>query len=320
MLVQTAFAVFSIYIGWRFYLFYSWAMGQGEYVARPPAVEAFLPISALLSLKRLALTGKFDTIHPAGLVIFMAILTVALLARKGFCGWMCPVGFMSNLVQRLGVRWKINRSVPCWLDYALTSLKYFLLAFFLYIICWKMDLEAITSFLQTPYNLAADTKMLQFFLAPSSLTLGVLLFLMFISFVIPNFWCRYLCPYGALLGILAFFSPFQVNRNQDKCIGCKRCDRKCPGGIKVSRKETVRSPECTGCLECVAVCPKDGCLSVNGPESKKMAPWLIPVLAITIFSGFWVGARISGHWQSQVEPQVFKQVYKIGDQLEHPDY
>ena len=163
--VQAAFGFFTLYVGYQFFLFYLWSMGKGEYVARPPAVEGFLPISALLSLKRFVLTGEFDPIHPAGLVILMAALTIGLLARKGFCGWICPVGFTSHLAQWLGGKLKILLNIPVWLGSTLCIIKYLLLAFFSYVIVWNMDVAAITSFLQTPYNLAVDAKMLQFFLA-----------------------------------------------------------------------------------------------------------------------------------------------------------
>lgn len=318
--IQTAFGLFILYSGYCFYQFYNWAMGQGEYVVRPPAVEAFLPISALLSLKRMILTGEFDPIHPAGLVIFMAALVVALLARKGFCGWICPVGFSSHLVQWMGKKLKIILPLPVWLDYLFSSLKYLLLGFFLYIIGWKMDVASITGFLETPYNLAADAKMLQFFLTPSHLALGIMVFLVLISFVVPNFWCRFLCPYGALLGLPAFISPLQVHRNPEKCIDCRRCDRQCPGRIQVSRKETIRSPECIGCLECVAVCPQKDCLHVQGPGRKKLASWLIPFMTVALFLGFWATARLSGHWQSKVSPETFKQMYQISEQVGHPKY
>lgn len=318
--IQAAFGFFTLYVGYQFFHFYLWSMGKGEYVARPPAVEGFLPISALLSLKRLVLTGEFDPIHPAGLVILMAALTIGLLARKGFCGWICPVGFTSHLAQWLGAKLNIMLHIPVWLGAILSSLKYLLLAFFSYVIVWNMDVAAITSFLQTPYNLAADAKMLQFFLAPTNLTLTTLIFLVAISFVIANFWCRFLCPYGALLGLLAFFSPLRVNRDPDNCINCRKCDRQCPGGIKVSKKMTVRSPECIGCLECVAVCPKENCLTIQGPAGRTVATWLLPVLTVVVFLGFWATAFFSGHWQSKVSPETFRQIYQVAEQVGHPTY
>jgi polyferredoxin len=317
--IQAAFGLFTLYAGYQFFLFYQWSMGLGEYVARPPAVEGFLPISALLSLKRLILTGEFDPIHPAGLVILMAALTIALLARKGFCGWICPVGFASHLAQYVGTQLKILLNIPVWLDSILSIQKYLLLIFFLYVIVWNMDVAAITSFLQSPYNLAADAKMLQFFLEPSNLTLAVLVFLVAISFILANFWCRFLCPYGALLGLIAFFSPLRINRNQVKCIECLKCDRQCPGGIKISQKTNIRSPECIGCLECVTVCPKKNCLTIQGPVGMKVV-WLLPTLAVGLFLGFWATALLAHHWQSKVPPETFRQIYQIAEQISHPTY
>jgi polyferredoxin len=315
--VQASFGLFTLYTGYRFYLFYQWTLDQGQYIARPPAVEGFLPISALLSLKRFFLTAEFDPIHPAGLIIFMAALTIGLLARKGFCGWICPVGFLSHQVQWIGAKFKILRNVPVWLAFLLSSIKYFFLGFFLYIICWKMDVAAIVSFLQTPYNLAADAKMLQFFLSPSHLTIAILFSVVALSFVVANFWCRFLCPYGALLGLLAFGSPLQVNRNTTSCIDCRKCDARCPGGIKISQKNTVRSPECIGCLECIAICPQQECLTLQG-AGRKVASWLLPVVTVLIFLGFWLTASLSGHWQSKVSPATFKQMYQVVEQINHP--
>lgn len=318
--VQALFGLFTLFAGYQFYRFYCWTLGQGEYVARPPAVEGFLPISALLSLKRLLLTGAFDPIHPAGLVILLAALTIAVVARKGFCGWICPVGFASHLAQWLGDRLRLLRPLPAWLAAVLGSLKYVLLGFFLYVILWRMDVATITAFLHTPYNLAADAKMLQFFLAPSTLTVAVLGGLLVLSLVVANFWCRFLCPYGALLGLLALGSPLRIRRDAATCIGCRQCDRHCPGGITVSRKAAVRSPECIGCLACVAVCPKKACLSVQGPAGRSVAAWLLPALTVAIFLGFWAVALVTDHWHSQMPAESFRRIYQIADQLGHPSY
>lgn len=183
-----------------------------------------------------------------------------------------------------------------------------------------MDVGTITAFLQTPYNLAADAKMLQFFMSPSTLTLGILISLTVISFIVPNFWCRFFCPYGALLGILAFFSPLQVNRDPQSCIHCRKCDRQCPGGIDISKKQTIRSPECIGCLECIAVCPKEECLTMEGPGRKKIASWLTPALTVMIFLGFWLAAGLSDHWQSEVTAETFQQMYQVSESASHSKY
>lgn len=320
LLIHGSFFLFTLYVGLRFTLFYFWATGQSaSFVPRPSAVEGFLPISALLSLKRLALTGEYDLIYPAGLTIFLAAMAIGLLLRKGFCGWICPVGFVSNLAGRLGRKLKILRRLPRWLALPLMSLKYILLGFFCYIILWRMELQQIEAFQGAPYNLVADAKMLLFFLEPTRLAGSVTLFLIAVSFVIPNFWCRFLCPYGGLLGILALASPLRIHRHKTICIQCKKCENRCPGSIPVARRESIRSAECIGCLECVAACPVENCLTLQTGR-RKLPAVLLPAAIICLFMLFYGVAVTTGHWQSTVTPEIKKQHYAILDKLGHPSY
>lgn len=319
LVVHNAFLAFTLFAGYRFYLFYQWAVGRTTaFSARPPSVEGFLPISGLLGLKRLLLTGVYDHIHPAGLTILLAAVTIGFLLRKGFCGWICPVGAFSNLAERLGRKLHLQIRLPAWLDLPLLSLKYLLLAFFLYAVFWKMDLQAVIGFQNNPYNHAADAKMLQFFLHPSALAGGIMLFLVAISFPIANFWCRYLCPYGGLLGLLALCGPLRISRDEQICIDCKKCRKICPASIKVDAKKTVRSPECIGCLECVAVCPKEECLTVTAGSKKRLPNYLVPTLVLVLFFAFYLTATLTGNWHSQLSMADFQQTYRISSKLEHP--
>lgn len=316
--VQAGFALFCLFGGLQFYRFTQWAIDRTTtYVARPPMVEGFLPISALVSLKRLILTGEYDPIHPAGLTIFLAALALGLLLRKGFCGWICPLGLASNLAETVGRRTRLLKRVPKWLDLPLLSLKYLLLAFFAYQILWGMDLQAIEGFLRSPYNLTVDLKMLYFFLSPSRLAGGVMLGLLLLSLVVKNPWCRYLCPYGALLGLLALASPLQVKRDPKSCINCQKCARSCPAAIQVPEKETVRTPECFGCLECVAVCPVDACLDLR-VTGRRIHPLLLPALVLALFFGCWLTAKATGHWHNQLPVEVLKKSYQMGLNMAHP--
>ncbi len=310
LLTQAAFALFCLYSGFRFYQFYLFALGKSEfYVPRPPAVEAFLPIGALINLKGLLLTGVYDKIHPAGLTIFIAALVIGLLFRKGFCGWICPVGFASNLAEKFSLKFKILRRLPIWIDYPLLAPKYLLLFFFGFFILLKMGLPTIEEFNNSSYNLVADANMLLFFLEPSSLTIWVLTFLVVVSFVLRNFWCRYLCPYGSLLGLLTLFSPVKIRRDPEKCIDCRKCEKVCPGSILVAEGKTVYNLECIGCLECLAACPVEDCLSVTAGPRQIKAFWL-PVAIVGLFLLFWGVAKLSGHWQSAVPVDLFKEYYQ----------
>ncbi len=318
--VQAGFAGFCLFAGWRFYLFYQWAIGiRAAYVPRPAAVEGFLPISALVALKHLLLTGRYDPIHPAGLTIFIAALLMGLWLRKGFCGWICPVGFTSNLAETLGRRAKLALVPPRWLDLPLLAIKYLLLAFFAYLILWQMDRQAIEGFMVSPYNRIVDVKMLYFFLHPSRLAGGIMLGLLVLSLALKNPWCRYLCPYGALLGLLGLLSPLRVRRDQEACISCHRCERACPAAIPITAKTVVRNPECVGCLDCVAACPVDSCLEAAcGP--RRVSPYLLPALTLALLFALWLTAKATGHWQTQTPLPELRRDYSLGLDLPHPRY
>ena len=300
--VQVAFAGLCLWIGVEFWLFLCWGASQGRtaYVAHPPGAEGFLPISALLSVKFWAVTGQVSAIHPAGMFIFLAILGLGLLFKKAFCSWLCPVGTLSEALWRLGARiLGRNLQAPRWLDYPLRSLKYLLLLFFVAAI-WKMDGQMLGLFLQSPYNVMADLRMYLFFADMTALALGVLLALALLSMVVRNFWCRYLCPYGALLGALSLLSPLRITRVKATCIDCKLCTKACPSAIQVHQAGRVASDECTACYRCVAACPVKDTLGMQAPMGKAVPGWVFGLLVVGFFMAVTGTAMLTGHWVNSI--------------------
>ena len=211
--VQAAFALLCVWIGIEFYLFARWGMsgGSGAFVARPPGAEGFLPISALISLKYFLLTGIINAVHPSGLFILLAILAVSLFLKKAFCSWLCPVGTLSESLWMIGRKlFRRNFTLPRWLDYPLRSLKYVILGFFVWSVA-AMDVTDLANFIYSPYNKVADIKMYFFFAGIGGAALLTIAVLMLLSIVVKNFWCRFLCPYGALLGIASVLSPLKIS-------------------------------------------------------------------------------------------------------------
>ncbi len=318
-LIQISFAVFCSYVGLQFYQFFRWIIGQTSiYVPRPPSIEAFLPIGALVSLKHLFLTGQYDTIHPAGLTIFLTILLSALILRKSFCGWICPVGFASNLAEKTGAKLKTLFKLPVFIDLPLLSLKYIVLIFFIYAILIKMGQSSIEQFINSPYNRVVDAKMLLLFIEPTTLTIIVFSILIIISFFLKNFWCRYLCPYGALLGVIAIISPIQIFRDPTKCINCKQCETNCPSSIMLTNNAYIWSPECNACLECVAICPVDNCISLQFVHKKTIKPIIIPILVVSLFLSTWLLAISTNHWQTKTPISIQKNHYIQNLKIVHP--
>lgn len=309
--IQFAFLIFCLFIGYRLYLHFMWATGQSpEFIVKPPSVEAFLPISALMAAKRFIFTGMWDMVHPAGLTLFFAFIWMSLLFRKSFCGYICPVGLVSNLVEQAGRKFKLQRELPETADRILKLPKYIILCGFSYFILIGMSVRQIRSFLTLPYNYVADSKMLAFFLAPSMTTLLVLAILGLLSLFIRNFWCRFLCPYGALLGLFSIFSPAVITRDESSCISCGKCRKICPSAIRVDEKNAVSSPECIGCTECVGACPVDSCLTVR-TFNKKVPYATIAIGCLAVLVLFYLTALETGHWYADTPPNIIQKFHMI---------
>jgi polyferredoxin len=307
---QGGFALFLAWTCLRFVEHARWAMGLTDtYSPKPPAVEGFLPISALMAAKRLLLTGGWDPVHPAGLAIFLAICGMALVFRKGFCGQLCPVGFASSLLERLGRRLRLRHQPGAIARRILAAPKYVLFAAFAWV-SFSMSVHEIGQFLRSPFNLVADTKMLLFFAGPSALTIVVIVVLAALSVVIPAFWCRTLCPYGALLGLLGWFSPTAVTRDADACVSCGRCARACPTGLPVDARAHIDSPECQGCLECVSACPVKGCLGVR-MAGRRVPWWTVAVGCLVLLIAASVLADALGLWRADLPPQMVRRMHMI---------
>lgn len=318
-IVQGIYTLFYLLVGLEFYYFYTGIIGGNLSVYRPPAVEGFLPISSLLGLRYFLATGTYDHVHPAGLTIIMAVIVSAILTRKSFCAWICPIGCISRIVERGGKRFLKNSTVvPPILDHILISVKYILCGFFVYVIFFKMSVKDVEGFMTSPYNIAADAKMLMFFMDMSRVALIVLIVVVGLSIFVKNFWCRYLCPYGALLGVLSLSSPLRVTRDADLCIDCRSCSKECPYQIRVHLKSSVKTAECTACLNCVSACPVDDCLSVGLLGKKRLREATVPLVLLAVILSFYLFARITDNWESRVEKGDFVRFYSIAERLDHP--
>lgn len=323
---QIAFLLLNVWLGSLFYL---WVRGfetgtHDRTMARPAGVEGWLPIAGLMNFKYWLSTGKIPATHPAALFLFVSFLAIAFLLRKAFCSWLCPVGTLSEYLWRSGrVLLRRNFQLPCWLDLPLRGLKYLLLGFFVWAVA-NMSADAIEQFMLSPYGALADVRMLNFFRylgETAAIFLGILVIA---SVLVQNFWCRYLCPYGALLGIVSFFSPLRIRRSKENCIDCAKCAKACPSALPVDKLITIKSAECTGCLECVAVCPAEGALQMSLPRCTRrhdeghLPAWAMAVAIAMLFLGVVGFAKSAGYWNGNVPDYVYRQLVPQANDVSHP--
>ncbi len=318
--VQFAFAALNVWIGVEFYLFVRyWETGGATvFVPRPAGVEGWLPIAGLMNLKAFLDTGRMPAIHAAAMILIATFLLISWLFRKSFCSWLCPIGTLSEYLWRLG-RLIFGRSwaLPRRFDLVLRSLKYILLALFLYAI-GGMSAEAIQAFMASPYGLIADVKMLNFFRHLSLTAAVVIGVLTLLSLFFQNFWCRYLCPYGALVGLASLLSPLRIRRDPATCIDCARCAKACPSLLPVDRLLKVRSAECTGCLECVAACPVNDALALTAGRRWRVPAWAMAAGIALLFLGITGWAQLAGYWGTDLPAQVYRELIPRAHEFSHP--
>lgn len=320
---QAVFLTLSVWTGVQFYLWVRWAETGGRTisVSRPAGVEAWLPIEGMMQFKYVLASGQLPRLHPAAFFLFVSFALISLLFRKAFCGWICPVGTISEYLWKLGRRlFARNLRIPRCIDVPLRALKYLLLGFFVYAVA-MMSAAAIADFIASPYGLVVDVRMLNFFRFIGTTTAYVVGGLVLASVLVQNFWCRYLCPYGALMGLISIFSPTRITRNESACIDCAKCAKACPSALPVDRLVQIRSAECMNCLECVAVCPaKDALfLQLARPTKRRLLPaWQVAAGIAVIFFGLVGYAKLSDHWQTHLPRQVFLNLVPAANEQHHP--
>lgn len=312
ILIQWGFLLFSLYLGMQFYRFvlHFRSGGAAPFVPRPDGIEAFLPISALLSLKDWLVTGAINPVHPAALVIFLTIVALSFLLKRSFCSWICPVGTLSELLWKSGFTlFRRNFRPPLFLDMLLRCIKYLLLFFFLFSIAVAMSPQAVTAFIHSDYNKIADVRLLDFFLHTSGFALVVISGLALLSLPVRNPFCRFLCPYGALVGLISMLSPVKVTRSSKTCVSCGVCTQVCPSYIPVMAKDRVFSEECIGCLRCISHCRSEGALEMKLTGRKVVVNGLLfAVLVVLLFWGGTLVGKMTGHWRTAITTEEYSRL------------
>jgi len=238
--------------------------------------------------------------------------------RKSFCSWLCPVGTVSEYLWRLGQR-TFGRAfrLPRRVDIGLRSLKYALLGLFGYAV-GSMSVAAIRAFLEGPYGMVDDVKMLNFFRLLGVAGGIVVALLVLASVFVQNVWCRYLCPYGALMGLAALASPLRIRRETSLCIDCGKCAQACPSGLPVDRLIAIQSAECTGCLMCVAECPAAGALLMAAPRKRRVPAWAMAAGIAVLFLGICGFAQWTGHWRTDLPGRLYFELIPHANEFTHP--
>ena len=233
------------------------------------------PIAWFLQLDPLAAIGTVLTTHSfhPGLVWALVTIVVTILFGRVFCGFVCPFGAIHQFVGWLGRRGQrakdkiaVNAYRPA------QRFKYYVLIAFLAAAALSAG-SAFTGTLQSglldpipllyrSFNLvalpAADVAFETVFPGGRYATGAALIGGMFAAFVllnlwIPRFYCRFVCPLGALLGVIARGMLWSIGKTGAKCRECSLCDVDCEGAC--NPMGPIRVSECLMCMNCLDNCP-----------------------------------------------------------------
>jgi len=237
---------------------------QLERQSEAASVDALCPFGAVETLITWLTTGSFiNKIHLSNVVLGVAVLAATLLVGNAFCGWICPFGGVQDalawLARRIGLpQWRPDPAVDRVLRWGRFVVLAVVLAFSVTTArLWFADYD--------PYVTLFGLHWLFEWNDGLWWGLGVLALTLAGSLVVERFWCRYLCPLGAVFSVLGHLSFLRIRRSQKVCTDCTLCDRPCPVGLAVSTAKPLVSPDCIGCMDCVAACPVKGALNVSAP-------------------------------------------------------
>ncbi len=229
--------------------------GGGIPLLSSASLHALCPFGGVVTMYQYATTGTFvQKIHESSFILMVLGLLLAVLIGPAFCGWVCPFGtfqeWLAGIGRKLFGKRRYNQMIPEKLDRVLRYARYLVLAWVLY----------MTAASATLIFAEFDPYFALFNFWSDEVALGGLIVLGVViaaSLVIERPWCKYACPYGAVLGITNLFRVFQLRRREATCKLDGACDINCPMNIKVSEKKVIRDHQCISCMECTseARCP-----------------------------------------------------------------
>lgn len=238
-------------------------------------------------------------------IVLGTVLLIGAVVGRAFCGWICPIGFIQDIITNLKGKldfvsprthqsskhfkyllflgtFLISGSLAIALALGQgssykTALGILASGPFIAIspdgtlfgtipTLIGMARQGFFSFLTRPPTI--QQAWADLLTTPPLLALRILILIGFFgtAWKVPRFWCRYVCPTGAMMAVFQKYSVTGIKRDPVKCTKCPHCEVKCPMQINILDLpwEKFNDPECIMCMECVDACPH-GSLSLKAP-------------------------------------------------------
>lgn len=236
----------------------------GVYVFRGNA-EQWCPFGGVEALYTYATDGSMTcSLAVSNFYILAGVLVMTLLLRRAFCGYMCPIGTISDWLHRGAAILSVGpASIPYRLDRCLSFLKYPVLAIILYFTYRTSEL-VLRGFDPCYALISRHGEDITFW--AYAIAGGIVV----ASLIVTLPFCRWLCPLAAVLNPFSRFGLTRIKRDQNACTDCGQCATACPMAIPVDTVGQVTAARCLSCMSCADACPAhgDGALAWGSPRQR----------------------------------------------------
>jgi len=306
------------------------------------------PVNWFLQLDPLVAIGTILTTHTLyrGLLWALATVVLTIIFGRFFCGWVCPfgslhhfAGFLGNRKKPLPQKIRLNkyRKAQC--------IKYFILIFLLSMAAFPSLAATLQTGLLDPIPLV--TRSFNLVLLPIAdgfanvvsaegrfyegawLIFAIFLAAVFLNLIIPRFYCRFICPLGALFAVLGRFAIWRIGKSKSQCSNCKLCEQSCEGGCEPG--DNIRISECVLCFNCFEDCKNTDAVISYQPRPSLAAENTDPDISrrgfvLSLLSGVFavpavrLSNKLGGNWVHRVirppgslaEEEFLKRCIKCG--------
>ena len=232
-----------------------------------------MTFSELKTVYQMIIGGNFNFIQALpNLVEFVAVMLLTIVMGRWFCGWICSFGAYNDLIYFISKKvfkskFKVNEKV----DSILKNVKYVVLIFII-IVSWTMGSNILES--TSPWDAFGQITNLSTIF--SSLLIGLILLVLITigAFFVERFFCRYLCPLGAVFAIISRLGITKINKPKADCGKCRACTNNCSMGLKLYKVNGARGGDCINCLNCTEVCPRNNAnANILGQDLNAASNW-----------------------------------------------
>lgn len=209
-------------------------------------IDIFAYFETLLATKELTQSGLFSVIP---------LLLIYFVFGRSFCGWVCPMDYLFELINRLTKWRRMKFNIPHKIGYMVAFL--FLLASFLIEIpIFSNYLSHLTNFFRMlssgiflSISYPVDKSVFYF-------SGGLILLLLGSEYFFPRLWCKKLCPLGKTYGLFNKISLLKLRIEEKRCLHCGACEQVCYMDVSIasSNKPILRDTNCIFCGRCLKGC------------------------------------------------------------------